>query len=51
MSSMSRQITAEALTILGSLNNHSNASFVTMSFIPTKDIVANFEYPELTNAI
>jgi hypothetical protein len=46
MSSMSRQTTVEALTILGSLNNYLKASFVTMSLIPTKNVVANFEYPE-----
>jgi hypothetical protein len=51
MSSMSRQTTAEALTILGSLNNYLMAFFVIMSLIPTKDVVANFEYPEVTSAI
>jgi hypothetical protein len=51
MSSMSRQTTADALTSLGSSNNHSKESFVTMSPIPTKDVIANMEYAEVTSAM
>lgn len=37
MSSMSLQTTAEALAILGSLNSHSNTSFVAISPMSTSD--------------
>ena len=43
MSSMSLATTVQALTILGLLNTHLKESFVTMSPIPTNDVVANNE--------
>ena len=50
MSFMSRLTAEEALTDLGLLNNHSKDSLVTMSPMPTKDMVDKFGWAELINA-
>ena len=50
MSSMSLAMKFEDDIILGSLVTQSKASFVAISPIPTKDVVASMQYPELTSA-
>ena len=50
MSFMSLLTAEEALTDLGLLNNHSKDSLVTMSPMPTKDMVDKIGQAEVTNA-
>ena len=50
MSSMSLAMKFEDDIILGLLVTQSKASFVAISPIPTKDVVASMQYPELTSA-
>ena len=50
MSSMSLAIKLEDDIVLGLVVSQLKASFVTISPIPTKDMVARAMYPTLTNA-